>query len=309
MRIGHGVDTGAYCAQASCAVPGKTADELTAELAELGGDLLVRTLPSLADGTAEWTEQDESLVTHAAKIAKAEMRLDPGADALANVRRVMASSDAAPARCVVAGRPACVMVGPDLRRRRAQSGGGVARHHLGSRVPWLRGRRVRAHLDQTGRQARDGCQVLGGRPTRRSGHLGALSRTNLSPGRLTALRILISAREAGRYARELAADASAALDQRDAAFARRLALGVTSCSGCLDDALDHVLDDPRALSADVRDALRIGAYELLYLGTSPQVAVSQGVELARVCAHGAAGLANAVLRRVAEGADAFLAAD
>ena len=109
MRIGHGVDTGAYCAQASCSVPGKTADELTAELAELGGDLLVRTLPSLADGTAEWTEQDESLVTHAAKIAKAEMRLDPGADALANVRRVMASSDAAPARCVVAGRPARVM--------------------------------------------------------------------------------------------------------------------------------------------------------------------------------------------------------
>ena len=37
MRIGHGVDTGAYCAQASCPVPGKSADELTAELAELGG--------------------------------------------------------------------------------------------------------------------------------------------------------------------------------------------------------------------------------------------------------------------------------
>lgn len=30
MRIGHGVDTGAYCAQASCSVAGKTADELTA---------------------------------------------------------------------------------------------------------------------------------------------------------------------------------------------------------------------------------------------------------------------------------------
>ena len=100
-----------------------------------------------------------------------------------------------------------------------------------------------------------------------------------------------------------------ALDGRDAAFARRLALGVTGCSGCLDDALDAVLDDPRSLSADVRDALRIGAYELLYLGTAPQVAVSQGVELARMCAHGAAGLANAVLRRVAEGANAFLAAE
>lgn len=133
----------------------------------------------------------------------------------------------------------------------------------------------------------------------------------LSPGRLAALRILIAAREGGRYAREVSSDlcAAMALDGRDAAFARRLALGVTGCSGCLDDALDSVLDDPRSLSVDVRDALRIGAYELLYLGTSPQVAVSQGVEIARMCAHGAAGLANAVLRRVAEGTNAFLAAE
>lgn len=147
---------------------------------------------------------------------------------------------------------------------------------------------------------------------RTAGHGVALSKTaKLSPGRLVALRILIAARESGRYARELASDAcaSASLDSRDAAFARRLALGVTGCSGCLDDALNSVLDDPRSLTADVRDALRIGAYELLYLGTSPQVAVSQGVELARMCAHGAAGLANAVLRRVAEGAEAFLAAE
>lgn len=104
MRIGHGVDTGAYCAQASCAVAGKTADELTAELGELGGRLLVDTLPAIADGTARWVEQDESLVTHAAKIEKAELMLDPASSATANVRRVLASSDAAPARCVVAGK-------------------------------------------------------------------------------------------------------------------------------------------------------------------------------------------------------------
>lgn len=109
MRIGHGVDTGAYCAQASCTVADKTSDELTAELAELGGDLLVSTLPAIADGSAVWTEQDESLVTHAAKIAKAELRLDPSAGALNNIRRVMASSNAAPARCVIAGKPARVM--------------------------------------------------------------------------------------------------------------------------------------------------------------------------------------------------------
>lgn len=109
MRIGRGVDTGAYCAQASCSVAGKTADELTAELAELGGDLLVKVLPALETGEAEWTEQDESLVTHAAKIAKSELRLDPAAGALENIRRVMASSNAAPARCVIAGKPVRVM--------------------------------------------------------------------------------------------------------------------------------------------------------------------------------------------------------
>lgn len=109
MRIGHGVDTGAYCAQASCSVAGKTADELTAELAQLGADLLCDTLPALADETAVWTEQDESLVTHAQKISKAEMRLDPQESALVNLRRVFASSDAAPARCIAAGKPVRIM--------------------------------------------------------------------------------------------------------------------------------------------------------------------------------------------------------
>ena len=109
MRIGHGVDTGAYCAQASCPALGKSSDELTAELAELGGDLLVRTLPAIADGSAVWIEQDESLVTHAAKIAKAELRLDPTVSAQSNERRVLASSDAAPARCIVAGKPVRIM--------------------------------------------------------------------------------------------------------------------------------------------------------------------------------------------------------
>ena len=106
MRIGKGVDTGAYCAQGSCTVPGKTADELTAELAQIGGDLLVSTLPSIVDGSAVWVEQDEALVTHAAKITKAEMGLDPDAGVVGNLRRVLASSDAAPARCMLAGKPA-----------------------------------------------------------------------------------------------------------------------------------------------------------------------------------------------------------
>ena len=77
MRIGEGVDTGDYCAQASCSVAGKTADELTAELASLGGELLARTLPAIVDGTAVWQVQDEALVTHAAKIANCLLYTSP----------------------------------------------------------------------------------------------------------------------------------------------------------------------------------------------------------------------------------------
>ena len=63
-----------------------------------------------------------------------------------------------------------------------------------------------------------------------SEHGVALSRAaKLSPGRLAALRILTASREDGRYAREVAGDicASMGLEPRDAAFARKLALGVT----------------------------------------------------------------------------------
>lgn len=104
MRVVHELDAGAYCAQVSTAVAGKTSSELLDELGHLGAEALVEAIGRIADGTAVWTEQDESLVTYAHKIEKAEMRLDPADGVLANVRRVLASTDAAPARCEVAGK-------------------------------------------------------------------------------------------------------------------------------------------------------------------------------------------------------------
>lgn len=104
MRVVHELDAGAYCAQVSTAVAGKTSSELLDELGHLGAEALVEAIGRIADGMAVWTEQDESLVTYAHKIEKAEMRLDPADGALANVRRVLASTDAAPARCEVAGK-------------------------------------------------------------------------------------------------------------------------------------------------------------------------------------------------------------
>lgn len=134
----------------------------------------------------------------------------------------------------------------------------------------------------------------------------------LSPSRKAAFNALCVARERSAYVRELMNSANAPqsyarLSPEDRAFALRLALGVTATSGTLDEAIDRFVARPERLDAAVRDALRLAAYELLFLGKSPHVAVSQGVELVKSCAKSAAGLANAVLRRVAENAAAFMA--
>ena len=135
----------------------------------------------------------------------------------------------------------------------------------------------------------------------------------LSAARKAALSTLLAARERTAYVRELlnsptSAPHLAALSPEDRAFAARLALGVTSTQGTLDEAIDAHLRPGRPLDPEVRDALRVSAYEILFLGKSPFAAVSQGVELVRSRAKSASGLANAVLRRVAEGRDAFMAA-
>ena len=104
MRVVHDLDAGAYCRQADVEVGEKSCPQVMGELAELGARELLTALDQMADGTAVWVEQDESKVTYAKKIEKAEMLLDPAATALDNRRRVQTSLDAAPARMAVAGK-------------------------------------------------------------------------------------------------------------------------------------------------------------------------------------------------------------
>lgn len=104
MRVVHDLDAGAYCRQATVEVGERPCSELMAMVAKLGADELLLALADMESGKAVWVEQDESLVTYAKKIEKAEMRLDPADGALRNRRRVQASSDAAPARLSVTGR-------------------------------------------------------------------------------------------------------------------------------------------------------------------------------------------------------------
>ncbi len=120
--------------------------------------------------------------------------------------------------------------------------------------------------------------------------------------RLAAASVLGEARRRDARARELlrSSPRMAALDGRDRALATRLVLGATATSGALDAAIDAARRRGR-LDPRVRDCLRLAAFELLWLDTPAPVAASQGVELVRRVASRAAGLANAVLRRVAEG--------
>jgi 16S rRNA (cytosine967-C5)-methyltransferase len=94
-----------------------------------------------------------------------------------------------------------------------------------------------------------------------------------------------------------------ALSSEDAALATRLAYGTLQTQGTLDEALGRYL--AKKVEPQVRDALRLSAYELLFMSTAPRAAVHQGVELVRSVRPQAAGLANAVLRKLATDAEAF----
>ena len=105
MRIEEGLDSGPYCRQGSVEPGERTYAEVSEEISRLGGAALVDVLRGLAQGAQpEWVEQDDALATHAAKIDKHEVLLSPGASAPVNMRRVQASGDAAPARCMLDGR-------------------------------------------------------------------------------------------------------------------------------------------------------------------------------------------------------------
>jgi len=95
------------------------------------------------------------------------------------------------------------------------------------------------------------------------------------------------------------------LSSAQAAFARRLAFGVIAAEGTLDEALASHATLPPRLEPRVSDILRLGAYELLYARTPARAAVHEAVTATHAVRPQAAGLVNAILRRLAEHAAAF----
>ena len=82
MRMEAGLDAGPVCMAEKLAIgAGDTAGDLHGRLAVSGADLVVRALAALERGTLDCTVQSETGVTYAAKIDKAEARIDFRQDA------------------------------------------------------------------------------------------------------------------------------------------------------------------------------------------------------------------------------------
>jgi 16S rRNA (cytosine967-C5)-methyltransferase len=133
----------------------------------------------------------------------------------------------------------------------------------------------------------------------------------ISAARRAAFETLQRVFEDGAYADRAFRTAAAGLDERDRQLAQRLAYGTVQRARTLDHAIEALGRRPvRRLDPPVRSALRLGAYQLGFLGGVPRyAAVNESVELVRAARlERAVAFANAVLRRLADGISPLLAA-
>jgi 16S rRNA (cytosine967-C5)-methyltransferase len=132
----------------------------------------------------------------------------------------------------------------------------------------------------------------------------------IAPARRAAYEVVRRVFEEDAYADRALRTASAGLDERDRALARRLAYGTVQRVRTLDHAIETLGKRKVAkLDPPVLAALRLGAYQLGFLDGVPRyAAVNESVELVRRARMAkAVPFANAVLRRVGEGIESLLA--
>jgi 16S rRNA (cytosine967-C5)-methyltransferase len=140
-------------------------------------------------------------------------------------------------------------------------------------------------------------------PAPQAARRNAGRRTAATPAREVALEVLRAVADRGAYANLLLPSllAGRGLHGRDAALATELAYGTLRGRGTYDAVLAACSTRPLAdIDPPLLDVLRLGTHQLLATRIGPHAAVSTSVALARAAAGaGAAGFANAVLRRVA----------
>ena len=103
MKMDAGLDTGDVAmAERMPITDAMTAADLHDALARLGGDLMVRAIGALERGKLQLTKQSEQGVTYAAKIEKAEARIDWNKPARAVLRHIHGLSPFPGAWCEIA---------------------------------------------------------------------------------------------------------------------------------------------------------------------------------------------------------------
>ena len=130
----------------------------------------------------------------------------------------------------------------------------------------------------------------------------------VSPARRVAYEVLLRVFEQDAYADRVFRTAAEGLDERERAFAQRLAYGAVQRMRTLDYAIDTLGKRPvRKLDPPVRAALRLGAYQVGYTDTPPHAAANESVELVRRAKlERAVPFTNAVMRRLTEGMSTLL---
>jgi 16S rRNA (cytosine967-C5)-methyltransferase len=125
----------------------------------------------------------------------------------------------------------------------------------------------------------------------------------ISPARRVAYEVLLRVFEQDAYAERAFRSAAEGLDERERAFAQRLAYGSVQRVRTLDHAIETLGRRPvRKLDPPVLAALRLGAYQLGFTDTAPHAAVNESVELVRRARlERAVPFTNAVLRRLTDG--------
>lgn len=124
--------------------------------------------------------------------------------------------------------------------------------------------------------------------------------------RVAALALLDGALRRQRSVDDAFESVAGALSVRDRAFARLLAAILLRRLGQIDAVLAPFIS--RKPSEPVKDILRLGAAQLLFLDTPPHAAVATSVAIAKKGYAPSSGFVNAVLRRVAEKGAAMVAA-
>jgi 16S rRNA (cytosine967-C5)-methyltransferase len=126
---------------------------------------------------------------------------------------------------------------------------------------------------------------------------------SVSAARRVAYDVLLRVFEQDAYADRAFRSASEGLDERERAFAQRLAYGSVQRVRTLDYAIETLGRRPvRKLDPPVRAALRLGAYQLGFTDTAPHAVVNESVQLVRRARlERAVPFTNAVMRRVNDG--------